>query len=49
LKKIEEWTTALDQGYGVDVVYLDYSKALNFDSDPHQRLVAKFGIYPLGF
>jgi len=35
----------LDEGYGLDVVYLDYPKA--FDSVPHRRLIEKlktFGI-----
>jgi len=38
-------TQALDDGYGLDVVYLDYRKT--FDSVPHQRLLQKlkeFGI-----
>ena len=29
----------MDEGYGVDVIYLDYRKA--FDTVPHQRLLAK--------
>ena len=42
---MENWTKALDEGYGLDVVYLDYRKA--FDSVPHRRLIEKlktFGI-----
>jgi len=42
---LENWTKALDEGYGLDVVYLDYRKA--FDSVPHRRLIEKlktFGI-----
>ena len=37
LECLEEWTKALDDGYGVDVIYLDYRKA--FDSVPHARLI----------
>ena len=33
------WTSNLDEGYGVDVIYLDYKKA--FDTVPHKRLVNK--------
>jgi len=36
LSVLEDWTLAVDQDYGVDVAYLDFSKA--FDSVPHQRL-----------
>jgi len=39
LESLEQWTRALDNGYGVDVLYLDYRKA--FDSVPHMRLVYK--------
>ena len=45
LETLENWTKALDEGYGLDVVYLDYRKA--FDSVPHRRLIEKlksFGI-----
>jgi len=34
LECFEEWTKALDEGYGIDVIYLDYRKA--FDSVPHK-------------
>ena len=46
LETLENWTEALDQGYGLDVVYLDYRKA--FDSVLHRRLLEKlkgFGIH----
>jgi len=33
---MKQWTQALDEGYGVDVIFLDYQKA--FDSVPHKRL-----------
>jgi len=39
LHSFEEWTKALDEGYGVDVIYLDFCKA--FDSVPHRRLLKK--------
>ena len=39
LEVLEHWTSSMDQGYGVDVIYLDYRKA--FDTVPHQRLLTK--------
>jgi len=45
LETFEGWMKALDDGYDVDVVYLDYRKA--FDTVPHARLLHKltaFGI-----
>ena len=39
LSTFEEWTSALDQGFGIDVIFLDYSKA--FDSIQHHRLICK--------
>ena len=44
LESTEKWTEVLDQGYSVDVIYLDFQKA--FDSVPHQRLLKK--IYGYG-
>ena len=40
---MEDWTSAVDQGYGIDVAYLEFSKA--FDSVPHQRLLQKLASY----
>jgi len=39
LETFESWTQALDDGYGIDVIYLDYRKA--FDTVPHHRLLFK--------
>ena len=39
LQVFEDWTSNLDEGYGVDVIYLDYKKT--FDTVPHKRLVNK--------
>lgn len=43
LETFEEWTAALDEGYGIDVIYMDYKKA--FDMVPHGRLVKKMNDY----
>jgi len=39
LSAFEYWTNWLDQGYGVDLIYLDYRKA--FDSVDHAKLIEK--------
>jgi len=36
---MDDWTNALEDGYSVDVLYLNYRKA--FDSVPHGRLIIK--------
>ena len=40
---MEDLTAAIDQGYEVDVIYLDFCKA--FDKVPHKRLLAKIERY----
>jgi len=39
LSAFEHWTNWLDQGYGVDIIYLDFKKA--FDSVDHVKLIEK--------
>lgn len=46
LETLEEITSCLDNGEGVDVVFLDYRKA--FDSVPHKRLIHKISRYGFG-
>src|SRR5664279_6054594 len=46
LETFEEWTSALEDGYGLDVLYLDYQKA--FDTVPHRRLMVKLKWYGVG-
>ena len=36
-------TRMMDEGGGVDIIYLDYSEA--FDSVPHKRLLSKMKAY----
>ena len=43
LKVLDIWTKALDEGYDIDIVYMDYMKA--FDSVPHRRLLSKLHSY----
>ena len=45
LESLEAWTKALDEGFRVDVIYLDYRKA--FDSVSHVHLIEK--LKTLGF
>jgi len=40
---MDEWTTLLDSGAQVDVIYTDFAKA--FDTVPHGRLVTKLKWY----
>jgi len=46
LETLEAWTRLLDEGFGIDVVFLDYRKA--FDSVPHKRLLNKIRALGLG-
>ena len=39
LEVLDYWTSTLDEGGSIDVVYMDYQKA--FDSVPHRRLIQK--------
>jgi len=39
LETLEDWTASLEEGYGVDVLYLDYQKAS--DTVRHQLLMTK--------
>ena len=43
LETLEDWTSTLEKGYGLDVLYMDYQKA--FDTVPHQRLMEKLNWY----
>jgi len=43
LETFENWTDALDKGYGLDILYLDFRKA--FDTVPHKRLIFKLKQY----
>ena len=46
LRVLDEWTEAIDQGFGIDCVYMDYMKA--FDTVPHKRLINKLTAYGIG-
>ena len=43
LQAFEAWTSILDEGFGLDIIYLDYRKA--FDTVPHKRLIMKLSNY----
>ena len=43
LETLEAWTEALDNGLGVDVLFLDYRKA--FDSVAHKKLIEKLQLF----
>ena len=43
LETLDEITDAIEQGYDVDIIYLDFCKA--FDKIPHQRLMKKIWAY----
>ena len=43
LESLEEWTDVIDSGSGLDIIYLDFSKA--FDTVPHKRLLKKLHGY----
>ena len=43
IRVLDEWTEAIDNGKGVDCIYMDYQKA--FDTVPHKRLVQKLKAY----
>jgi len=45
LECFEYWTKALDEGFGNDLLYLDFRKA--FDSIPIKRLIEKLKSYGL--
>ena len=45
LEVLDKWTEALDEGYSIDCVYMDYAKA--FDRVPHRRLLHKLSKYEI--
>ena len=46
LTAMDYWTQSLNDGYPVDIIYLDFRKA--FDSVPHNRLLMKLKAYGMG-
>jgi len=43
LTAMNYWTKSLDDGYPVDIIYLDFQRV--FNSIPHNRLLMKLGAY----
>jgi hypothetical protein len=43
LKVLDHWTTILDNGGTIDIIYTDFMKA--FDKVPHIRLITKLRSY----
>ena len=43
LETLEEWTEAIENGYSLDIIVLDYRKA--FDTVPYHRLMEKLRWY----
>ena len=43
LTMLDNWTAAIQNGYSVDSIYLDFAKA--FDSVPHKKLIYKLEKY----
>ena len=46
LETLDDITNSLDEGEGLDMIYVDYRKA--FDSVPHRRLIHKVRRYVFG-
>ena len=39
IEVLDDWLELMDNGFSIDTIYLDFSKA--FDTVPHQRLFLK--------
>jgi len=46
LKVLDDWTSSLEKGGQIEVVYTDLEKA--FDKVPHKRLMQKLRAYGIG-
>ena len=44
---LDIWTEALDKGYSIDIIYMDFQKA--FDVVPHRRLLGKIKSYGISY
>ena len=43
LETLELWTRLIDEGYGVNIIYIDFRKV--FDTVPYERLLMKLNKY----